>query len=129
MQFDEIPDDGEAESEAAVLAGEPAVGLPETLEQVRHKFRVDPLPVVLHYELGELVASFRREPHVTAACGELHGVRQQVPHDLLETIRIPGNDRKVWLDLDLKRDALRVGGWLHRGHGVMQDVVEIDGTD
>ena len=71
------------------------------------------------------------EPHLHAAAlrRELDGVAQQVPHDLLQAIRIAGDRRGVEIDEQLKANPLGVGRWLHGLGGGADDVAEIHGAE
>src|SRR6185369_2460256 len=107
VQLGEIADNRQAKTKAAVLARKPAVGLSETLEQMRHELRVDALAIVFHDDVDEtpIGAALEREPDMSAARGELDGVRQQVPHDLLKPVRVAGDRGKTGRDRNLERHA------------------------
>ena len=44
-----------------------------------------------------------------ATAGELNRVRQDIPHDLLQTVCIAGNQSHAWLEKGLYFNALRLG--------------------
>jgi hypothetical protein len=92
VKLHEVPDDGEAEAEAAVLSTRRAVRLPEALEHVREKPRVDARAVVLHANL-DLVATVVRQGHLDETSGprEFDRVGDEVPDDLLQALRIAIN--------------------------------------
>ena len=48
MQFDEVLDDGQSQTEAAVVARRGGIRLAEPLEDVRQKLGSDPCPGVTH---------------------------------------------------------------------------------
>src|SRR5438093_1432400 len=84
VQLDDVADDGQPESEAAVEPGRTAVGLLEPLEDVGQEGRADALPGVAHRDLDVGVDPFQHDLHAPALRRELDGVREQVPDDLLE---------------------------------------------
>ena len=94
MQFHEMFHDGEAEAEASRLSRRRSIFLPESLENVPHKFRRDALARVGDGD-GRLGARAGRADDDLSARGcEFHGVAQQIPNDLLEPVRV-GLDRLI----------------------------------
>src|SRR5262245_8356586 len=86
MQLNEIPDDSEPEPKSAVTAA--AFILPKRLEQVGNAFGTDAFAGIGDAQLKGIRRVFQRDAHRTALRSEFESVRNQVPNDLLETLRI-----------------------------------------
>ncbi len=108
VQLHELLADREAEAEPAVLPREPAVGLQKRLEHVRQEMGRDPDAGVAHRHADDAVALDQRHHHPSALRGELHGVRQQVPEDLLQPSAV-APDHALDRSLDLERDPFGLG--------------------
>ena len=52
MDLNEVADDGQTKSEAAMGTGCRKVGLPEPFEYIRKEFRTDSLPCIHHNDLN-----------------------------------------------------------------------------
>jgi len=134
----DLPADGEAQPRAAVLPARPGVGLLERLEdhlqlvvgdadaRVGDRERQHPAGAAEHRVVGGPAAGGGLDPHQHLALfGELERVRQQVPQDLLEPLRVgrdgPGQTGR---QLDLHRDPLGLGHRPERPLDVAPQVVE-----
>ena len=64
-----------------------------------------------------------RQPHLhpAATIGELDGIREQVPQDLLQPIGIAGDRRRIRIEDALQAHTLRVGGRADRIDGASHD--------
>ena len=91
VRFDEFVDDRQADAEAAHAAHLFAFGLRKPFEHVRQELRVDAATGVLHDEVDTVPVRRDRERDLSARGRELHAVRQQVPYDLPEPVRVAGN--------------------------------------
>jgi hypothetical protein len=67
--------------------------------------------------------------HLAAARGELDRVRQQIPDDLLQTIRVSGHRRGQWLDHRFDPHASGVSRRHDGRHRIAQDRRQIDRLD
>jgi hypothetical protein len=105
--------DGEAEPEAAELPREPAVSLPKSLEHVRQEFGLDTDTGIADHDLDLRVDPREADLHAAAAGRELHRVGQEVPHDLLQAIRISRHDGRARIEDRLQPDAFGVGRGPH----------------
>ena len=67
-------------------------------------------------------------PHLNAARSwrEFHGIRQQIPDDLLEAIAIAGDRPHARVDDCLDANALGVGSGLDRRYGIVDDERQLD---
>src|SRR2546430_1733210 len=83
---------------SAVGPGRRALRLPEPVEDVRQEGGLDPLTGVAHGDLDVRVDALEAELDAPVPRGELDGVREQVPEDLLETLRIAGDDDRAGVD-------------------------------
>src|SRR5438874_1250928 len=99
---------------ATVIARARAVGLAEAIEHVRQEFRRYPLARVGHADLDVRFDLRRRDLHVPPLRRELDGVREQVPHDLLEPVGVAGEALVRQVRSPLEADAFGLGGWPHR---------------
>ena len=73
----------------AVLAADRSVRLAEPFEDMREELRIDTRAVVADPDVNARRSGIEQlDAHTPAGVGELHGVRQQVPDDLLQPLRI-----------------------------------------
>ena len=129
VQLHQMPRDGQAEAEAAVPARGAGVLLAEPVEDVRQELGRDADAGVLddHQHRGRLT---RRSDHDLATRrGELDGIGQQVPHDLLQARSVAGNGPDRRLDGDRQPHSLGVGGHAHGLHGALNQVPNRDRLD
>ena len=96
VQLDQVLDDGESEPEAAVAAGDGAIGLVETIEDVREHVGPDAAAGVGHHDGRRAPSSTRSVTRIAPlARRELDRVREQVPDHLLQPRRITGHGGAV----------------------------------
>src|SRR6266536_2393446 len=100
VEVDDVLRDGEAEAEAAAVAG---VGLAEALENVREERRVDPLALIGDADLRVAVEAGEAEVHLSASRRELDRVREDVADDLLQAAGVGGDE--VVDRLDVREEA------------------------
>ena len=109
VQLRERTHNREPEPEPAVLPRRRAVGLPETVEDVRQKLGRDAYPRIRH--LYQRLAAFG--PHARrdapALRRELDGVRQEVPDDLLKAERRTLHDDGARGEFDREFHGARLG--------------------
>ena len=74
-----------------------------------------PSPGVADGDLDVRVDALQADLHPAAARRELDGVREQVPHDLLQPLRVAGDRHAGLIERRLQPDAL---GGRRRRHGV-----------
>ena len=67
-----------------------------------------------------------RDLDLAAAIGELHGVRQQIPEDLLQPFRIAGDRRGLRIEDRLDANALGVGRRRDGVDGASDDLGKVD---
>jgi hypothetical protein len=101
MKLHEAAPDGEPEPDPALAAAGRGAALPEALEEVGDELGIQSRAVVLHGELDVRVHAQQPDLHPPALGGELDGVREEVPDDLLEAVGIAGHRP------DLRPDRLR----------------------
>ena len=129
MELDELLDDGEAQAEAAVHARRRGVLLPEALEHVREKIGPDADAGVRHADLDVGVDALEPDLHPPAAGRELDGVRQQVPDDLLQAVRIAGDRPGRGIEPLVDADALRLRRRPHRLDRRLDERERVDRLD
>jgi hypothetical protein len=114
VQFDELLHQGQAEAKAAVCACRRVVGLAEPLEHMGQELGDDAPSRVAHGNLDRLSDASRGDFHATTRRGELDGVREQVPDHLLQARGVAHDLAFDRLEDACDRDALRLGGGVHR---------------
>src|SRR5439155_10582192 len=91
VEFDDVPHDGEPESEAMSTADRRLL-LPEAVEHEGEEVRSNPLASIAHRDSRQRVGPLQPDVHPAPRWRELEGIGQEVPDDLLESIGI-GRDR------------------------------------
>jgi hypothetical protein len=93
------------------------VTLPKALKHVGQKVRRDTLPGISNDELHPWTRVTEFHVHASARRCELHGIREQVPDDLLQARGFStDDDGRVRVDLHLDADVLGHGRRPHRVH-------------
>src|SRR5262249_33770923 len=110
VRVHDLFDDGEAEPEAPVPSRGRSVGLPKGLEYALQELAGDPLSRIAYdnVDLGPIAA--RLELDLAPLWGEFHGVREEIPDDLLNAIGIGGNDSQIVVDVHVEPDLFRLRG-------------------
>src|SRR5262249_47052221 len=106
VQLDQVLDDGEAQSEAAMASRAGGVGLREALEQTRDEPLLDPLTRVGDRDDTEAVLARTGQGDAAAGGSELQCVAHEVRDDLVQALAIAHHDTALTPD-DLERDPLR----------------------
>ena len=83
MHLDQVAHDREPEPKAAGSPRQPGVRLRELLEDMREELGRDADAGVADHDLDVRMHAFEADLHTPPLRGELHGVREQIPHDLL----------------------------------------------
>lgn len=91
VEFHQIPDDREAQTEARVRPRRRAVGLAKPVEDMRQEFPTDPLAGIDDADLGGVPEPLDRHRDAAPARGEFDGIGDEVPDDLLSPSRIAGH--------------------------------------
>src|SRR3954468_9275527 len=110
VRLDDVPDDRETETEAAVVPRRSAVFLGEPVEDVGQESGIDSGAGVAHLDDGVPAGAADGERHAPSHGSELEGIRQEVPQDLLESRSISRNqtDRPIDVGVDDDRLPLRL---------------------
>ena len=88
-----------------------------------------PCPVSLTaISTWELTRS-RTDLDLSAPGGEFHRVREEVPHDLLQALRVPRDPPRVRVEDDVEPDALGLGGRAHHVDRSLHHGREVHGAD
>ena len=98
--------DGQAESEAALPAPRPTLLLAKPLEDVWQELGRNSHACVRDGQFLLRSRSPETQLHAPALGRELRRIRQEVPHDLLQPLRIAGDQALVGIDRRLEPDAL-----------------------
>ena len=88
VQLDELPNDGQPETESGMAPGHRAVSLAETIEHVRQEHRIDALAGIDNLDLQIVFRGYDEEIDATALGRELDRVREQIPDHLLEPANV-----------------------------------------
>src|SRR5204862_5483811 len=89
MQLNQMPHDGQPQSESALRARSRTVGLTETIENVREELRSNADARVGYVDSYLRIPAFGGDFDLSAFRRELDRIGKQVPEDLLQTIGIP----------------------------------------
>ena len=90
------------------------VGLPEAVEDERQELRLDALAGVADRDADMIGGALHPQLDAPAFGRELDRVREQVPHDLLQSRRVAEHLFRQVAEIGDKRDALRLGRRAHR---------------
>src|SRR5215510_15067750 len=105
VHLDQLSRQRESQSETADASAARRPGLLIAIEHVRQKFRFDALSRVTDGDLDVVVYAFQNDLDAAALVRELDGVREQVPHHLLQTIRVAGDLPDASVEAGVERDA------------------------
>ena len=101
-----MADDGQAQAEPAIATRRGAIGLPESVEDVRQKLRIDALPRISYRDFDAGVHAFEGDRDSAALWRKLDGIGEYVPHDLLQPVRVSGNETGLGFDPMLDRKSV-----------------------
>jgi hypothetical protein len=105
----DIADNREAQPDAAVLTGHPTGALAEPVEDKRHELRIDADAGITDYQFDLLVDPPACDVDSSPATGKLHGVRQQVPHHLLQPAGVGRHDVAWRVGMGMELQAFAIG--------------------
>src|SRR5256885_15846228 len=88
MGFDNVVNDGQAESQTPMFTRFRRVGLSEALEKEGNEFGIDPFAGVGDADLYLRSQAVAYDSDFSAPVREFNGIRQQIPKDLLKSVRI-----------------------------------------
>ena len=129
VHLDELPGNGQTQTESTALAGDAGIRLAETLEYVRQEFRGNTNAGVADRDFQMRVHALEADLHFAAAVCELDGIRQEIPQHLLQALRIPGHGCRVWIDDRLDVYSLRVRRRSNNVDGAADDVRKLNRLD
>ena len=109
VELHQLLDDGQPEPEPALHAPRRAVLLAESLEHVREEVTRDALSGVAHPNMKGITDPSDPDLDPPAPRSELHRVRQHVPDDLLQTVRVAVDERPPCVRRQLEADPLGLG--------------------
>src|ERR1700749_1712586 len=91
VQFDQLANDGEAETHASVNPVGAGVGLAKAVEDVRQEFGIDAHPGILHLYLYARAGASQPDRYLPVRVRELDGVRDEIPDHLLQAVGVAVN--------------------------------------
>ena len=128
MHLDQVAHDGESEAQASLHARAGAVRLAEAIEHVGQEIECDSHAGIGDHDLDMAVPPLQADGHLSLARRELDGVGEQVPHHLLQAIRVAVEVARLVAqvedDLELLRFRRRADG-IHRRQ---DDAAQVDAT-
>src|ERR1700722_811720 len=92
-----------------MLATAARITLTKALEDKRHDLRIDANTVVAHHDLSVRIDAPQIYLDPSPAGSELHRIRQQIGHHLLQAVRIAGHCGAGTIELRQKPNTLRLG--------------------
>src|SRR5205085_8569933 len=114
MHFDEMTDNGQPQSQAAVPARTAVVGLTKAIKHKGEKLGADALAGVRHSNLGLRVGAFKPDLDTPAPWSELDSVGEQVPGHLLQAMRVAGDQPDMRIKRRLQFNHSGVSRRTHR---------------
>ena len=127
VQLDQVLHDRQPETQAAELTSRRRVRLPKPLEYVRQGTRGSmPMPVSAIADLDVGVDPLQGDLDLAVSAGELDRVREQVPHDLLQAIRVAGYGSRGRVQQLLQANAFGVRRGPHRLDRGLDDLRGVD---
>ncbi len=129
MKLDEVADDRETEADAAVRARRAAVRLAKALEDVRQEIGRDADARIADDDFDVRVDALDADLHDPLFRCELHGVRNEVPHHLLQAVGIAGNRAGAGIENRLHADLLGIRSERRRLDGIPHHVRHVDRLD
>jgi len=121
VKLRELLGNRQSEPESAVLARKARVGLSKSLEHIRQELRRDAAAGVAHRELHVGVHPREAQLNLAAARGELDRVGEEVPENLLQSIRISRDRSRERLDNGFDSDVFGVRSRHNGGHCFVQN--------
>ena len=126
VQLDQVLDERQPQAEAAVRPRARAIRLRETLEDEGKHVGSDARSCVADDYLDVRVDALQVNLNSSALRGELHGVHQEVPYDLLKAARVSRDGRRSRVEHALQSNGLGLGRGPDRIKGSLDDGREID---
>jgi len=109
VHLHQLMDNRQPQSKPALPAQRRFFALTETLEDVRQKLRIDATPRILNRDLRLGVHAFKPHFDAPAFGRELDGVREKIPKDLLQAMRVALDLNMLTAELYVNLNALRLG--------------------
>src|SRR5882724_7596049 len=95
VQLHQLPGYGKPKPKATVTACSAGLGLPEAVEHVRKKLLADADTRVSHPDFHHVAIAARVHFDTATGGSEFDGIAQQVPHNLLDPVRVGANDTDI----------------------------------
>src|SRR5688572_28299100 len=126
VQLDEAPREGKAEPGPLRLASVVAPDLLELLEYRGVVLGRNTDAGVAHLDFNAPIQGFCGNADLAAVWRELHGIGQQVDHDLLELALVGLEAAQAPVDVERHLDAVALRTLAHQGHGVRQRARQVE---
>jgi hypothetical protein len=125
VELDDVLHERQTKTKAPVKAGRRAVFLPECFEDVGQDVRADAGARISDDQVHIQTGPHQRDVDMSARRGELHGIRKQIPNDLMQPIRRSLNGQHVGFYDNGNSNPLRSSCGTNGLHGVLDDAREI----
>src|SRR5262249_9602514 len=109
VQLGQLLDQRQPQPQAAEAPRHRSVGLPEAVEDVRQKFRLDALAAVDYDDADAFGVALHPQLDPPAFGGEFDGVREQVPNYLLQAVRVATHHFGLRAEMGDQLDSFRLG--------------------
>src|SRR5262249_52860002 len=127
VQRDEMPDQRQADPQAALSARASALALAQPVEDERQDLGADASAGIADDDLDVRPDPLQLDLDPSIIRGELDRVLQQVPDDLLQTPGVAAHQEARHFQNWLQANALRLGRVTDRLQRVLDETVQIDG--
>src|SRR5919109_1094848 len=108
-----------------MIACRAAVRLPKAFEDMRQKICTDSLAVVSNPKMNVGIILENQDTNLTARRREFDCIRQQIPNDLLQTVRVTRNQYRLIRSLNPDLNVFRFRGWPHHVDSGLDDPIQI----
>ena len=112
-----------------MLSRKGAVGLSESVKNIRQEFLLDAFAAVGHRDAGVGPIARKSNFDTPSAWRELYGVRQKIPDNLLQSSRVTGNCFPNRIDYNADLDLFRVCGRSYGFNRGIDDRSELNRPD
>src|SRR5262249_2689693 len=126
VHLDDVTHDGQAETQAAILARVRAVSLAEPLEDVRQEERLDADASIADRDLDLVSGAPQPGFDAPAFVRELGGVREQVPDGLLQTAAVADHHAALGVNHRAQVHPFHFGAGPHDLDGCLEYTFDLD---
>ena len=126
MKLNDVPNNCQPKSQAALSVRRRLVGLAKAIKSIGEELRIHTYAGIRHLYLDMALGSSELEGDSPPLGRKLHGVREQVPHDLLEPVRVATDIPVHRIQINIQPDAFGGCGQLDIVLGSLDDAVQVN---